>query len=101
MNKADIFDWYTDYLVTSFSNTTVTALSTILDNAVSYEQVTRFPSQQDLTSKELWKLIKKSLMLWEVDDLRYKKHLTKVILLHKFIVKEPPWTYHHSLLYPP
>ena len=60
MNKADIFDVYTDHLITSFSYTTATGLSTILDDAVSHDQVTRFLSQQDLTSKELWKVIKKT-----------------------------------------
>ena len=60
MNKADIFDLYTDYLITSFSYTTATGLSTSLDDAVSHDQVTRFLSQQDLTSKERWKVIKKT-----------------------------------------
>ncbi len=60
MNKADIFDLYTDYLITSFSYTTATGLSAILDDAVSHDQVTRFLSQKDLTSKELWKVIKKT-----------------------------------------
>jgi hypothetical protein len=60
MNKDDIFDLYTDYLINSFRYTTATGLSTILDDAVSHDQVTRFLSQQDLTSKELWKVIKKT-----------------------------------------
>ena len=60
MNKADIFDLYTDYLITSFSYTTATGLSTFLDDAVSHDQVTRFLSKQDLTSKEFWKVIKKT-----------------------------------------
>ena len=58
MSKTDIFDLYTDYLITSLSYTTATGLSTILDGAVSHDQVARFLSQQDLTSKELWKVIK-------------------------------------------
>ncbi|HIO91614.1 MAG TPA: hypothetical protein EYG68_02075 [Leucothrix mucor] len=59
MNKPDIFDLYTDYLITSFSYTTATELSNILDDAESHDHVTRFLSQQDLASKELWKVIKK------------------------------------------
>jgi len=31
MNKTNIFDLYTDYLITSFSYTTATGLSTILE----------------------------------------------------------------------
>ena len=59
MNKANILDLYTDYLITSFSYTTTTGLSTRLDDGVSHDQVTRFLSQQDPTSKERWKVIKK------------------------------------------
>ncbi len=68
MNKPDIFDLYTDYLITSFSYTTATGLSNILDDAISHDQVTRFLSQQDLTSKELWKVIKKTVREIEADD---------------------------------
>ena len=68
MNKTDIFDLYTDYLITSFSYTTATGLSTILDGAVSHDQVTRFLSQQDLTSKELWKVIKQTAREIESDE---------------------------------
>jgi len=53
MNKPDIFDLYTDYLMTSFSDTTATGLSNLVDDAVSHDQITRFLSQQGFTSKEL------------------------------------------------
>jgi hypothetical protein len=49
----DIFDLYTDYLITSFSYTTAAGLSGLVDNAISHDPVTRFLSQQDFTSKEL------------------------------------------------
>jgi hypothetical protein len=50
MKIPDIFDLYTDYLITSFSYTTASGL---VDNAINHDQVTRFLSQQDFTSKEL------------------------------------------------
>lgn len=68
MNKLDIFDLYTDYLITSFDYTTATGLSNLLDDAVSHDQVTRFLSQSDLTSKELWKVIKKTTREIETDE---------------------------------
>jgi hypothetical protein len=52
MKTPDIFDLYTDYLITSFSYTTATGLSGLVDNAISHDPVTRFLSQQDFTSKE-------------------------------------------------
>jgi len=54
MNKNDIFDLYTDYLITSFSATTATGLSSMLDGSVSHDQVSRFLSKQDFTSEDLW-----------------------------------------------
>jgi len=56
----DIFDLYAYYLITSFSYTTATGLSGLVDNEISHDQVTRFLSQQDFTSKDLWKVIKKA-----------------------------------------
>jgi transposase len=61
MKTPDIFDLYTDYLITSFSHTTATGLSGSVDNTISHDPVTRFLSQQDFTSKELGKVIKKTV----------------------------------------
>jgi hypothetical protein len=61
MKTPDIFDLYTDYPITSFSYTTATGLSGLVDNAISHDPVTRFLSQQDITSKELGKVIKKTV----------------------------------------
>jgi hypothetical protein len=52
MNNNNMFDLYTDYLLTSFGYTTATGLSRLLDGDVSHDQVTRFLAQRDFTSKE-------------------------------------------------
>jgi hypothetical protein len=44
MKTPDIFDLYTDYLITSFSYTTATGLSDLVDNTISHDPVTRFLS---------------------------------------------------------
>jgi hypothetical protein len=49
MKTPDIIDLYTDYLITSFSYTTATGLSGLVDNAISHDPVTRLLSQQDFT----------------------------------------------------
>jgi hypothetical protein len=67
---ADIFDLYTDYLITSFSYTTATGLSGLVDNAISHDPVTRFLSQQDFTSKELGKVIKKTVREIETGEMK-------------------------------
>jgi hypothetical protein len=46
MKTPDIFDLYTDYLITSFSYTTATGLSGLVDNAISHDPVTWFLSQK-------------------------------------------------------
>ncbi len=66
MKTPDIFDLYTDYLITSFSYTTAAGLSGLVDNAISHDPVTRFLSQQDFTSKELGKVIKKTVREIEI-----------------------------------
>jgi len=42
MKNSDMLDVYTDYLITSFSHTTATGLSAMLDGQVSHDKVTRF-----------------------------------------------------------
>jgi hypothetical protein len=82
MKTPDIFDLYTDYLITSFSYTTATGLPGLVDNAISHDPVTRFLSQQDFTSKELGRVIKKTVREIETgrgvlifdDTLQEKRH---------------------------
>ncbi|SHE23499.1 hypothetical protein BPUTEOMOX_2708 [methanotrophic endosymbiont of Bathymodiolus puteoserpentis (Logatchev)] len=62
MKIPDIFDLYTDYLITSFSYTTAIGLSGLVNNEISHDQITRFLSQQDFTSKDLWKVIAFSVL---------------------------------------
>ena len=51
--KNPLLDLYSDYLISSFAQTTATGLSRLLDNAVSHDQITRFLSGADYTSRDL------------------------------------------------
>ena len=51
-------DLYSDYLLSSFGATTATGLWSLLDGQISHDQVTRFLSQAEYTSKELWHQVK-------------------------------------------
>jgi IS4 transposase len=53
-----LLDLYTDYLISSFSLTTATGLSALLEGAISHDKITRFLSGQDFTSADLWRLVK-------------------------------------------
>lgn len=67
MNRM-ILDLYTDYLISSFSQTSATGLSRLVEEAVSHDQVTRFLSSEPFTSKELWHLVKPHVRQIEEDE---------------------------------
>ena len=68
MNKHDLQEIYSDYLVTSFGQTTATGLSSLLDHAVSHDQITRFLSKHDYNSETLWRALKKEIRAIEQDE---------------------------------
>ncbi len=59
---------YSDYLLSSFGATTATGLSSLLDGQISHDQVTRFLSQAEYTSKELWHQVKTVVRTIERED---------------------------------
>lgn len=67
MNK-ELLELYSDYLISSFSYTTATGLSKMLDNTISHDKITRFLSEQEYTSKDLWKLVKPAIRKVESED---------------------------------
>ena len=67
MKKADL-DLYTDYLLSTFGAATATGLSAMVDGDVSHDQVTRFLSAQEYTSKDLWQQVKPTVRSIERDD---------------------------------
>lgn len=54
-----MLDLYSDYLLASFSQTSATGLSNLMDGQISHDQVTRFLSQEKKTSKDLWLVVKR------------------------------------------
>jgi len=66
MKTQELFELYSDYLLASFGSTTATGLSKVLDGKVSHDQVTRFLSGKDYSSKDLWKAFKKDIR--EIED---------------------------------
>lgn len=57
MTKPDL-DLYTDYLLSKFGATTAAGLSAMIEGEVSHDQVTRFLSAQQSTSKALWQSVR-------------------------------------------
>jgi len=53
-----MLDLYSDYLLASFSQTSATGLSNLMNGQISHDQVTRFLSQEQKTSRDLWLVVK-------------------------------------------
>lgn len=64
----EMLDLYSDYLISSFSHTTATGLSTLLDHHVSHDKITRFLSARAYASKDLWALVKPIIRAIETKD---------------------------------
>lgn len=53
-----MLDLYTDYLLSSFGQTSATGLSNLVDGSIPHDTVTRFLSGSNFTSKDLWTSVK-------------------------------------------
>lgn len=62
------FDLYTDYLLSSFGQTTATGLSKLTSGAVSHDQITRILSGPEFSSKDLWLEIKPLVRKHEAEE---------------------------------
>ena len=84
-----LLDLYSDYLLSSFGATTATGLSSLLDGQISHDQVTRFLSQADYTSKELWHQVKSVVRTIERED---------GVLIFDDTIQEKPYTDENELI---
>jgi hypothetical protein len=53
-----VLDLYTDYLISSFGQTTATGLSELMGATLSHDRISRFLSAEDFTSADLWQMVK-------------------------------------------
>ncbi|NIV44616.1 MAG: transposase, partial [Gammaproteobacteria bacterium] len=63
-----ILDLYSDYLLSSFGQTTATGLSRLLDGNISHDQVTRMLASPTMTAKAWWKMVKPFVRQIEQED---------------------------------
>ena len=88
MKKADL-DLYTDYLLSTFGAATATGLSAMVEGDVSHDQITRFLSAQEYTSKDLWQQVKRSVRSVERED---------GVLIFDDTIQEKAWTDESELM---
>lgn len=61
-------DLYTDYLLTSFGQSSATGLSRLVDNTLSHDSITRFLSNNNFSGKTLWQKVKPLVREYETED---------------------------------
>lgn len=91
-----ILDLYSDYLLSSFGQTTATGLARLVDGEISHDQVTRMLAGEKLTAKTWWKLVKPQVRQIERAD--------GVMIIDDSIVEKPYtdeneiicWHYDHA-----
>ena len=81
--KTDYLELYTDYLISVNGYATATGLSSMMDNEISHDQITRFLSKNEFNSKELWRKVKSTVREVETDD---------ACLIFDDTIQEKKWT---------
>lgn len=61
-------DLYTDYLSVTFGYATATGLSKMLDGQISHDAITRFLSEREYTSQDLWRQVKQFIREVEQEE---------------------------------
>lgn len=96
MNKKELLDIYSDYLISTFGQTTGTGLATLLGGSVSHDQIQRLLSRKEMKAADLWQIVKPYVRQIEQAD--------GVIILDDSIAEKPYtdendiicWHYDHS-----
>jgi hypothetical protein len=58
MDDKALLDLYSDYLISSFGQTTGTGMAELLGGSMSHDRIQRLLSKQDFTSADLWQIVK-------------------------------------------
>jgi hypothetical protein len=58
MKNNKLLDLYSDYLISAFGQTTATGLSSLLNGAISHDQVQRSLAGEEQSSADLWRIVK-------------------------------------------
>lgn len=68
MNRQELLDIYSDYLVSAFGQTTGTGLAALLEGSVSHDQVQRFLAAPVYTSADLWQVVKPQVRAMQSEE---------------------------------
>jgi IS4 transposase len=68
MDDKQLLDLYSDYLISSFGQTTGTGMADLLEGSISHDRIQRLLSKQAFTSADLWQIVKPHVRAIERDD---------------------------------
>ena len=96
MTDKELFELYSDYLISAFGQTTATGLSALLGGQISHDRVQRFLAGTKRTSIDLWQIVKPHVRTIQHDD--------GVLILDDSIAEKPStdendiicWHYDHT-----
>ena len=87
--KTGLIELYSDYILSSYGQTTATGLSKLLDGSFSHDQVTRLLSRNEFTSQTLWEMVKPVVRQLEGTD---------GVLIFDDTIQEKPYSKENSLI---
>ena len=85
----DKLDLYTDYLLSSFGQTSATGLSRLVDGELSHDSISRFLSGNEFSSRELWQKVKPLVRKHQTND---------ACLIFDDIIIEKPYTDENEMM---
>ncbi|GAC1673425.1 MAG: hypothetical protein NVS9B9_30060 [Ktedonobacteraceae bacterium] len=96
MNTNELLDIYSEYLISSFGQTTGTGLAGLLGGSISHDQIQRLLGKEKLSAADLWKIVKRYV--------RQIQHEDGVLIIDDSIAEKPYsdendiicWHYDHS-----
>ena len=85
----DKLDLYTDYLLSSFGQTSATGLSRLVDGDISHDSISRFLSGNEFTSRTLWQKVKPLVRKYQTTD---------ACLIFDDVIIEKPYTDENDMI---
>jgi hypothetical protein len=79
----EYLELYTDYLISTFGYATATGLSRMVEGQISHDQITRFLSGEEYSSKDLWLEVKGTVRKVEQEE---------GVLIFDDTIQEKPYT---------
>ena len=68
MDDKELLDLYSDYLISSFGQTTGTGMAQLLEGQVSHDRIQRWLSKRDFSAADLWQVVKPHVRAIEQTD---------------------------------